>query len=173
MRINGWKPASGWSPSKPDSPPPNTLHQCKESVMHFWTGKTHAAPTSQGWQWPWKAMVKQAFGSPMDTEISSFLSHIACDTVLFALKLVLYQVMGLQGSDKVTTSLSRANAWHILWIQPLQLHRTMHKPELVSVLQTNICICSRASRSICESTIQHWKHRRWSCKDAELLRWDL
>ena len=73
----------------------------------------------------------------MATGISSFLSHIARDTILFGLRLVLYQVMGLKGSDKVTAPLSRANTWHILCLLPLLLHRTMHKPELVSVLQAN------------------------------------
>lgn len=54
-----------------------------------------------------RAMVKQAFGSSVATEISS-LSHTAWDAVLFGLRLLLYQGMDLKGSDKVTT-LSRAN----------------------------------------------------------------
>jgi len=84
-----------------------------------------------------RAMVKQAFGSLVATEISSFSSHMARHTTLFGLRLVLYQVMGLKGSDKVTAPLSRANTRHILQLQPLLLHRTRHKSELVSVLQAN------------------------------------
>lgn len=111
-----------------------------------------------------RAMVKQAFGSSMATEISSSLSDIAQDTILilFGLRLVLYQVMGLKQSDKVTTPLSRTNTRHILWLQPLLLHRTTHKPELVSVLQDH-CTWSRGSRSRREATV-------WCCKEVELSR---
>lgn len=39
----------------------------------------------------------------MAAEISSFLSHITWDTMLFGLRLVLCQVMGLKGSDTAPT----------------------------------------------------------------------
>lgn len=147
MGLNGWKPVSGWPSSGPDSPPPNTLHHCKEGIMHFWTGQMHATPTLQESQWPCKAqsngkarfwvisdhrdlqLISHCMGHHPMWSYIGFVSNWSCIHIVL--------VMGLKGSDKATTPLSRTNTWHILWLQLLLLPRIMHEPELVSVLQAN------------------------------------
>lgn len=80
--------------------------------------------------------------SSMGTEISSFLSHIAWDTILPGLSLVLHQVLGSKRSDEIPAPLQ--SMVHTLAV-PLLLHRVTQSCSCSS------CICSRG-RERCEGT---------------------
>lgn len=145
----------------------NTSHQCKEGVMLFWAGQMHTTPTPQGWQCHGRcrAVVKQALGSSIATEISSFLSHIAWDTIPPGLRLVLRQ------KGVMKSLLLSAEPIHGIYLGCASPAAQSHtKLQLFS--KPTVCICSRGQGEVWG---HHWHctHRRWGWKDAELSRLDL